>query len=375
MKDPAAAAWLGGRLATGLLDLTSDLAALDGGGRWAVAVGFEGDVLCVRFSDWDCGASPVSLATSWAGPRPGSYISSMNREGYVTGVSAVRELIAAGEVYQVNVCRILSAAMPDAHQGDIFALAALLERGNPAPYAGCLRLPRVGVHIASASPELFLRRHGQVLESDPIKGTGRTLADLTSKDRAENVMIVDLVRNDLSQVCEVGSVEVPSLLRTEKHPSLVHLVSTIRGKIAAGVGWAQIFDATFPPGSVTGAPKSTAVRTIGAIEPVPRGPYCGAFGWVDADTKTAELAVAIRSFWLSGVGPDLHLNFGTGAGITWGSDPAAEWDETCLKADNLISVASRVWPPQRDSDKLTIDKLATDQRATDKRAASIDGER
>lgn len=364
MKDPAAAAWLGGCLATGLLDLTSDLSALDGGGRWAVAVGFEGDVLCARFSDWDSGGGPASQARSWAGPSPGAYVSSMSREGYVAAVSAVRELIAAGEVYQVNVCRILSAAMPAAHQADIFALAALLELGNPAPYAGCLRLPNAGLHTASASPELFLRRRDQVLESDPIKGTGRTSTDLSAKDRAENIMIVDLVRNDLSRVSEVGSVEVPSLLRTEEHPSLVHLVSTIRGKIATGVGWAQIFDAAFPPGSVTGAPKSTAVRAIGALEPVLRGPYCGAFGWVDADTKTAELAVAIRSFWLTGIGGDLRLNYGTGAGITWGSDPGAEWDETCLKASNPISVASGVWPLQRDPDKL----------ATDKRADSIEGE-
>ncbi|MEI8083417.1 MAG: chorismate-binding protein, partial [Actinomycetes bacterium] len=263
---------------------------------------------------------------------------------YLAAVTAVRELIAAGEVYQVNVCRTLSAAMPDPAAADVFGLMVMLRHGNPAPYGGCLRVPQAGIAIASASPELFLRRRGLMIESDPIKGTGRTAADLTPKDRAENVMIVDLVRNDLGRVCEVGTVQVPSLLRLEHHPSLVHLVSTIRGQLRPDVGWAEIFEATFAPGSVTGAPKLSALRAIAEAEPIPRGPYCGALGWVDADNSSAELAVAIRTFWLSDVGGPVRLNFGSGAGITWGSDPAAEWDETCLKASNLISVASGSWP-------------------------------
>ena len=149
-------------------------------------------------------------------------------------------------------------------------------------------------------------------------------------------MIVDLVRNDLGRVCEVGSVTVPALCTVEHHPGLVHLISTVRGRLRAGAGWAELMAATFPPGSVTGAPKSSALRIIDELEPAPRGPYCGAIGWVDADRQEGALAVGIRTFWRDG---DL-LRFGTGAGITWGSDPAREWQETELKAANLLAVAS-----------------------------------
>jgi len=192
------------------------------------------------------------------------------------------------------------------------------------------------VDVLSASPELFLRRDGDVVASAPIKGTGRTAGDLTAKDVAENVMIVDLVRNDLGRVCEIGSVVVNDVLALEQHPGLVHLVSTVRGRLRSGTSWSHLLAATFPPGSVSGAPKSSALRTIGQIEPVARGPYCGAVGWVDADARTAALAVGIRIFWRSGS----TLHFGTGAGITWGSDPGREWQETELKADRLLGLAA-----------------------------------
>ncbi len=188
----------------------------------------------------------------------------------------IREHIAAGEVYQANLCRVLLA--PVAPGADVDALTALLARGNPAPYAGTIRLPGHGVEIATASPELFLRRDGRVVESGPIKGTGRTEADLLEKDYAENVMIVDLVRNDIGRVCATGTVTVPDLCAVEKHPGLVHLVSSVRGELRAGAGWPELLDAAFPPGSVTGAPKSSALRIIDALETAPRGPYCGGIG-------------------------------------------------------------------------------------------------
>lgn len=154
-------------------------------------------------------------------------------------------------------------------------------------------------------------------------------------------MIVDLVRNDLGRVCATGSVEVPRLCAVEQHPGLVHLVSAVRGELAEGTGWSRLLASTFPPGSVTGAPKSSALRIIEALETAPRGPYCGGIGWVDADRGTAELAVGIRTFWIDrGDGPGPVLRFGTGAGITWGSDPAREWDETELKAGRLLAIAS-----------------------------------
>jgi para-aminobenzoate synthetase component 1 len=154
-------------------------------------------------------------------------------------------------------------------------------------------------------------------------------------------MIVDLVRNDLGRVCATGSVGVPRLCAVEQHPGLVHLVSTVRGELAGETGWSRLLDGTFPPGSVTGAPKSSALRIIDALETAPRGPYCGGIGWVDADRGTAELAVGIRTFWIDRTGdPGAVLRFGTGAGITWGSDPEREWDETELKAGRLLAIAS-----------------------------------
>lgn len=208
-----------------------------------------------------------------------------------------------------------------------------------------LRLPDSGVHIASASPELFLSvtvvDGDRIVRSGPIKGTGRTADDLTEKDVAENVMIVDLVRNDLSRASVPGSVHVPALLTIEPHPGLVHLVSIVEARLRSDVRWPDLVEATFPPGSVTGAPKSSALRLIDEVESGSRSYYCGAFGWVDADTGEAELAVAIRTFWATeGV-----LHFGTGAGITWGSDAEAEWEETELKAETLVRVASGSWPP------------------------------
>jgi para-aminobenzoate synthetase component 1 len=199
-----------------------------------------------------------------------------------------------------------------------------------------------GLDLVSASPERFLSRSGERLVSSPIKGTATTADRLLPKDVAENVMIVDLVRNDLSRVCHEGSVDVEALCAVEPHPGLVHLVSTVAGRLRPGVGWPAIMAATSPPGSVSGAPKSSALTTIGDLEPVPRGPYCGAVGWVDADRREAQLAVGIRTFWAERDPPGRRvLRFGTGAGITWGSDPEAEWAETVLKAARLVGVTAR----------------------------------
>lgn len=340
MRDEAWA-WLGGRRASGLLDVTGDPSALDSEGWWAVVAGYDGPPVLARFADVREAPPPTGR---WVGPPRDAWTSSLSRERYVAAVELVRGQIASGAVYQANVCRVLEAHLPDPDRADVAGLAELLVAGNPAPYAGVVHLPphadpglpAGGVSVVTASPELYLRRAGSVVESGPIKGTGRTTADLTPKDDAENVMIVDLVRNDLGAVCRTGSVSVPRLLDVEEHPGLVHLVSTVRGELRDDVGWGGLLAATFPPGSVTGAPKSSALRIIADVEPVPRGPYCGAVGWVDADRRTAELAVAIRTFWVR----DGVVRFGTGAGITWGSDAAREWDETELKAETLLSVAS-----------------------------------
>ncbi|MEU3618609.1 chorismate-binding protein [Streptomyces sp. NPDC006872] len=339
MPDLPPLARFGARVATGLLDVTSDPAALDGTGFWAVCADFEGRLVCARFADVREEPVPAPVPGAWRGPAAGDWTSSLDRAAYTAGVRRIREHIAAGEVYQANLCRVLTA--PVAADADVDALTALLARGNPAPFAGTIRLPAHGIETATASPELFLRREGRIVESGPIKGTGRTEADLLDKDYAENVMIVDLVRNDLGRVCATGSVSVPDLCAVEKHPGLVHLVSTVRGELPDGAGWPELLDAAFPPGSVTGAPKSSALRIIEALETAPRGPYCGGIGWVDADRGTGELAVGIRTFWIDRADTGAAvLRFGTGAGITWGSDPEAEWAETELKASRLLAVAS-----------------------------------
>ena len=375
--DGGGEAWFAGLRARGVVecvDLEAQPERVAAGGVWAVVGDFDGPVRAWRFADVvrepvgvrksgpSAGAEPGQAA--WCGPALSSWSTSLDRGGYVAAVEAVREEIRAGRVYQATLCRVLAApltasAAPGTGRGgepDADALARVLAAGNPAPFSGAVHVPAATgfppVWVVTASPELYLRVDGDVVTSAPIKGTGLTAADLQGKDRAENVMITDLVRNDLQRVCTAGTVEVTSLLAVEHHPGLVHLVSTVQGRlepavVAAPDRWARILRATYPPGSVSGAPKSAALRVIAALESVPRGPYCGVVGWIDAEAGRAELAVGIRTFWWladdvagSGRARPGTLRFGTGAGITWGSEPAAEWAETELKADLLIRLAS-----------------------------------
>lgn len=324
---------VGGRLLTGLVEVTSDVGALDRGGLWAVVLPFDAPPVCARFLRSE--AAPPRAPPQPGPPARMPWTTTLDREAFSKRVSLIRDAIAAGDVYQVNLCRTLSTPLPGGFR--LWDLAGALARRNPAPHAAVVDLPSVGVAVASASPERFLRRSGDAVESEPIKGTARTAAGLTAKDRAENVMITDLVRNDLGRVCRHGSVEVPSLCRVERHPGLVHLVSTVGGRLGAGVGWPEILAATFPPGSVTGAPKLAALDMIRALEPGPRRVYCGAVGWVDADRREADLNVAIRTFWVD----DGALHLGTGGGITWDSIPDREWEETELKAARLLDAAAR----------------------------------
>jgi para-aminobenzoate synthetase component 1 len=333
---------LGGLWGWDLEDLTHDLAALESTGRWAVVLPFAGQPVCARLGSWSKQAPQV--AGTYLGPDPLLWRSSLDATTYQDGVAAIRGAIAAGTVYQANLCRVIRAPLPDPDKSDLQGLYQLLVAGNPSPYAGMIRLP--GINVVTASPELFLERQGHVVRSGPIKGTGAVESDLQEKDRAENVMIVDLVRNDLSRVAIPGSVRVPTLLQVQHHPGLVHLVSYVEAELATNIGWPGMIAAAFPPGSVTGAPKSTALEIIDQLEPADRGLYCGAIGWVDADRKTGCLAVAIRTFWTDG--PDLC--FGIGAGITWASDPRTEWQETELKAARLIALAGQSWEGAHPND-------------------------
>jgi para-aminobenzoate synthetase component 1 len=336
---------LGGWVATELLDITDDPAALDGGGWWAVALPYDAPPVLARFARPY--RAPVSPARGgWPGVDPRCWRTGLDRRAFEARVRRIRAEIALGGVYQVNLTRRLSAPLPAGSDVETLApaLAGLLAHRHPAPHAGHLVLPGKGLAVVSASPERFLRRDGRTVLSEPIKGTasdagGTGPVAFGEKDRAENVMIVDLVRNDLGRVCEPGTVTVPALFRQERHPGLVHLVSGVRGRLAEGMGWPELLDATFPPGSVTGAPKLAACGLIGELEPQPRGPYCGALGWVDADRGVGDLNVAIRTFWFDAG----ELHFGTGGGITWSSDPAAEWEETVVKSRRLIAAVAEPW--------------------------------
>lgn len=334
------------------IDASAHPERLASGGFWVVVATFEGRIDAWRFADVERGPGvrePSAGSRPWRGPAQAAWETSLDEERYKAGVQAIRAAIREGDVYQVNLCRVLSAPMASAPPGpDAVALSHVLARGNPARHAARIVIPASGdmpgAWIVSASPELYLRIDGDRIASSPIKGTAALGEAMLAKDEAENVMITDLIRNDLSHVALPGSVAVPELLGVHQLPGLVHLQSTVSALLAprfdwTATMWGELFDGTFPPGSVSGAPKASALGIISALEPVPRGPYCGAIGWIDADARVAELAVGIRTFWWNDDAGGT-LRFGTGAGITWGSDPVSEWEETQLKARRLIGLAS-----------------------------------
>ena len=324
MDNAGALFWMGNRLASNCVEISNDPSSLSKPGFWAVVNTFEGEWICARFATVVNAPLP---AMPWQGITT-PWQSSQSKSTYEDNVRLIKEKIADGDIYQVNLCRILSTDCDQSLQG----LAVNLQSKNPAPFASYLKLD--GLEIASASPELFLEKKGAQIKSTPIKGTAKT-DSFGEKDRAENVMIVDLMRNDFGVICEPGSVDVPRLLKTESHPGLYHLVSDVVGQLRDEVKWPEIGKALLPAGSISGAPKSSAIKSIKQIESVERGPYCGVIGWVENDQ--ALLSVAIRIFWSQSDG---KISFGTGAGITYQSDPSSEWEETALKASRLIAIAS-----------------------------------
>jgi len=258
---------------------------------------------------------------------------------YAKAVDEAKQEIAAGNVYQA----CLTHRMERPWSRDPWSLYRRLRRINPAPFASYLQLPEVA--IASSSPERFLRVDGaRVAESRPIKGTrprGRTAdedarlrADLagSAKDRAENLMIVDLVRNDLGRVCETGSVSVPELMEIEDYAAVFQMVSTVRGRLRDDRDVVDLVRATFPPGSMTGAPKIAAMRILDRLEPVRRGVYSGAIGYLDA-RGGADLSVAIRTILVREGRALVH----SGGGIVADSDPAGEYRESLDKVAPLLA--------------------------------------
>jgi para-aminobenzoate synthetase component 1 len=315
---------MGGVLARDLVEVSSDPSCLADGDFWAISTTYEGEFRAAKFKTITNEPFP---AVSTSSRVSGKWESGTSESEYIQYVEMIREEIASGGVYQVNACRRLSVKSSATLD---LAFANIL-KSNPAPFASYLRFSEM--EIASASPELFLTRDGDQIKTSPIKGTKRSASEkFGNKDRAENVMIVDLMRNDLGQICIPGSIAVPDLLRDEDHPGLSHLVSDVTGQLHSGITWAEILTALLPAGSISGAPKSAAKRIISELEITARSTYCGVLGWVHGDQ--AVLSVAIRTFWRESE----FIHFGTGAGITWSSEARAEWEETQLKAERLISI-------------------------------------
>jgi para-aminobenzoate synthetase component 1 len=297
-------------------------------------------------TDGDAPAGPAPAGLAPEESAPASFMSQTPHAAWLEGVEQVRLAIGRGEIYQANLARRLEAPFA----GDPWPLFRRLRTGDPALFAGYLDLgpsPATGAPRAllSASPEPFLSVDGEGgVSTDPIKGTrprGRTRDEdralarellASRKDQAENVMIVDVLRNDLGRVCEPGSVRVPRMLRLERTATLQHLVTTVTGQLRPDRDAFYLLAASFPGGSITGAPKIRAMEIIEGLEPVRRGPYCGAMAWLGPDGRLGS-SILIRTFVADGERLTLHV----GGGITWRSDPQEEWDETVVKARGPLS--------------------------------------
>jgi len=292
-------------------------------------------------------APSYSLDGIVPGARELGLRSSFTHRGYLDAVTRVRDYIVAGDIFQANLSQRLEAPLREPP----WSLYRRLHRVNPAPFAAYLDFGRVVV--ASASPERFLGLpDGRTVEARPIKGTrprglgpehdaalGRELTE-SAKDRAENLMIVDLLRNDLSRVCSPGTVHVPELFSLERYPTVHHLVSTVVGQLADDADPAALLAATFPGGSITGAPKIRAMEIIAELEPSRRGVYCGSVGYLSV-TGALDTSIVIRTYLAltSAEGPS-RVYFSVGGGIVADSDPEAEYRETLTKARALIAALS-----------------------------------
>lgn len=277
-------------------------------------------------------------AAGGAGNRPafglqGSVGANMDLAAYARAFHRVQDYIRAGDCYQVNLAMRFAAA----YRGHPWPLYLALRRRNPAPYGAWLNLP-FG-QVLSSSPECFLELHGDRVSTRPIKGTRRRVADpeqdrrlahelaQSEKDRAENLMIVDLLRNDLGKVCLPGSIEVPALFQVEHFATVHHLVSTVTGRLRPGVRALDVLAAAFPGGSITGAPKRRAREIIAELEPDARQVYCGAIGYL-APGGDMHLNIAIRTLLCSAG----ELRFWAGGGVVADSELHAEYQECLDKA-------------------------------------------
>src|SRR5579871_6376288 len=282
-----------------------------------------------------CRVRPASHPgrVSTVGYELGDWERSWDDDGYVEAIDVGRGAISEGEVYQVNLVQHLAADFV----GDPWALALALRHLRPLqprPFAG------TGWAVVSASPELFLARRGRRLVTSPIKGTRPAGIDVEGeKDGAEHVMIVDLERNDLARVCEPGSIAWPELMAQRELAGVTHLVSTVEGTLRPDATLGDILAATFPGGSVTGAPKISAVDLIAALEPVGRGASMGAYGTIHPNGDL-DLALTIRTFAVAGG----RIHLWVGGGIVWDSNPEAEIEESWTKARPLLAAIGAPLP-------------------------------
>ncbi len=324
-RDAAAVGWFGYDLGRHLERLPS---------RAADDRGFPDLFLAVADPSGPRAVSPATYAREFFLPPPGGPEgSTFDRAAYLAAVRRAIDHVEAGEIYQVNLSQRFHAR----RDLDAAEIQRRLEAASPSPYS--MRFECGNRAVVSSSPELFLRVEGRRVVTRPIKGTrrrGRDAAEdaalaaellASPKDDAELAMIIDLERNDLGRVCETGSIRVAEPKVLESHPTVHHLVATVEGRLRPGVGPVDLLAATFPGGSITGAPKIRAMQVIDELEPTRRGAYTGALGRISGD-GTVELAVGIRL--VEKHGPDLW--FQAGGGIVADSDPAREYEETLVKA-------------------------------------------
>ncbi len=290
-------------------------------------------------------APPLSLP-DWS--ARGIWSAETGRERFEAMVARCVDYIRAGDIFQANLTHRFLADLPPGL--DAFTLYRRLRRVTPSPFAAFFNAP--GLQLLSASPERFLAldREGRI-ETRPIKGTrprgadpaedARFVAELrgSEKDRAENLMIVDLLRNDLSRVAAIGSVRVPELFTLETFARVHHLVSAVEGRLAPGFGALDLLAAAFPGGSVTGAPKIRALEIIHELECARRGPYCGAFAWIGFD-GAMDSSIVIRTLWIA----EGRVVAQAGGGIVADSVPAAEYEETMVKAAPLLAALAGETP-------------------------------
>ena len=281
---------------------------------------------------------------------PASWSPRWPEERYLAAARRAVDYVHAGDVFQVNLAQVFDARLGE---GDSpFAYFTRLCGQSPAPHAAYLRLDDDRV-VLTNSPERFLSVRGGEVEARPIKGTrprrsdpGADAAEVealsaSSKDRAENLMIVDLMRNDLSRVCRPGSVEVPVLCEVESYANVHHLVSVVRGQLDKEQDLIDLIAASFPPGSITGAPKVRAMEIIAELEGEPRGPYCGALGWMSREGDM-DLNVMIRTAALRREAGGWSASIRSGGGIVADSEPQAEYEETLAKASALKAALGRL---------------------------------